>query len=414
MESDVDISPYLAMCILLTKLNTEENKENMVSAIRGIKELPANGDLWREFSLSDFRGICLDVRLKLEHKALAKTQVTQPEPASQRKMRPLGRVRKAPPPHIDPYEYAKAWRDSRRQKNGAGECAYCEVLYHNASACWYINDVRRPQNWKPTLNLWVYESISQSGKERMEGVYKKGGDPKPKDGSDASFLPAPSASNTTASITEEPPRHLTPHKTTIEPPSSLTPNSFILDTPYSFSLSPGRWIVDASISQHICADRSSFIDYQEYDHDDTPFEWLNPAGKRARAHGTGKVIIGLLLENGRINDFIIECVYHPDCRIGRFSPSMAKKDLNIGYNETTMTLHDLVHGNKVVGHAVRENGLPVLRTASCLVKREPVERVIANSGCIIENGIDRQIGPQKGITLLGSEATASFDAKASV
>jgi hypothetical protein len=29
--------------------------------------------------------------------------------------------------------------------------------------------------------------------------------------------------------------------------------------------------------------------------------------------------------------------------IGRFSPSMAKKDLNIGYSETTMTLHDLIY-----------------------------------------------------------------------
>jgi hypothetical protein len=36
------------------------------------------------------------------------------------------------------------------------------------------------------------------------------------------------------------------------------------------------------------------------DYNDTPFKWLNPVGKRARAYSTGKVIIGRLLKNGAL------------------------------------------------------------------------------------------------------------------
>lgn len=398
LESRVDISAYLAMCIILSKLNTEENKEIVAFAAREIKKSPIGGNLWRDFTLPDFRKICFDIRLKLENKAIAKNhqrdqpqvtqpQVAQPGPASQRKLRPTDRGRKAPPPDVDAYEYAKAWSNSPPQKTGTGECAYCEDFRHKTSNCWYINHVRRPRDWKPTLNLWVYEPFSNIGKGTMEdGFSKEKGDPNSKDGSNAmatSFLTGHNVSTTSASVKEEPPK-------------SVTPQGIDLDTPYSFLLSPGRWIVDASISQHICADRTSFIDYHEYDHVDTPFEWVNPAGKRSRAHGTGKVIIGLLLANGRINDFIIECVYHPDCRLSRFSPAMAKKDLNIGYNGKTLALHDLVHDNKVVGHAIRENGIPVLRTSSCLVKREPPESAVASS-------LDRQSSSQKDNTLLGSD-----------
>lgn len=305
LEGHVDISPYLAMCIRLSKLNTEENKEIVAFAVREMKKSPIGGNLWRDFTLPDFRKTCFDIRLKLENKAIAKNhrkdqpqvaqpQVAQPEPASQRKVRPTDRGRKAPPPDINAYEYAKAWRNLPPQKTGTGECTYCEVFRHKASNCWYINHVRRPRDWKPTLNLWVYEPLSNTKKETTEDSSKEEKrDPNSKDGSNAlaaSFLTGHSVSTTSASVTEEPPKSVTPH-------------AIDLDTPYSFLLSPGRWIVDTSISQHICADRTSFIDYHEYDHVDTPFEWVNPAGKRSRAHGTGKVIIGLLLANGRINDF---------------------------------------------------------------------------------------------------------------
>lgn len=77
----------------------------------------------------------------------------------------------------------------------------------------------------------------------------------------------------------------------------------------------------------------------------------------------------LLLDVGRINDIIIDCVYFPDNRVNILSTGKARKALDIAYSDVDFKIYDVHKGSRgdhpVVGYAYIYRGLPFLRHTRC-------------------------------------------------